>query len=297
MDSETVKGKDGFRGTIRITLRFDKKEVLTMFNENKFRMMLENGKPTLSTRLHSVNPLITEAVGVLKLYDYVEFVGEYAPYDQHGLENLVRAAELHGMASMMKVDYQNRGFAAQKSIASGFQSILFTDHTSPEEVEESIRMTMPKTPSCGGNMGYLARRWIGFQSVSNQDEYIDMTKATVRAFMVEKKEAVDCIEEFCSVPGIDMIQFGPNDFALSSGFNMSDDKARVRAAEKKVIETAIAHGIRPRCELNSAEDARFYLDLGVKDFSLGLEMRILQGFLNREGHALLDLLAARGVIR
>lgn len=78
---------------------------------------------------------------------------------------------------------------------------------------------------------------------------------------------------------------------------MNEDKERVRAAEKKVIETAIAHGIRPRCELNSAEDARFYLDLGVKDFSLGLEMRVLQGFLNKEGYALLDLMAAKGIVR
>jgi len=268
-----------------------------MYHENKFRALLESGKPTLSTRLHSMTPLITEAVGALGIYDYVEFVAEYAPYDQYGLENLVRAAELHGMASMMKVDYQDRGFAAQKAMASGFQAILFTDHCTPEEVAESIKMTLPKTPSVGGGMGYLARRWIGFQSVSNQDEYIAMTKATVRAFMVEKKETVDRIGEFCSVPGIDMIQFGPNDFALSSGFNMNEDKERVRAAEKKVIETAVAHGIRPRCELNSAEDARFYLDLGVRDFSLGLEMRVLQGFLNREGHALLDLMAAKGIIR
>lgn len=268
-----------------------------MFHENRFRALLNSGKPTLSTRLHSTSPLITEAVGALGRYDYVEFVGEYAPYDQYGMENLVRAAELHQMSSMMKVDYQDRGFAAQKALASGFQAILFTDHTTPEEVEESIRMTRAKAPSTGGSMGYLARRWIGFQSVETQEEYIQMTDATVRAFMVEKKEAVDCIEEFCSVPGIDMIQFGPNDFALSSGFNMRDDKARVRKAEKKVIETALAHGIRPRCELNSAEDARFYLDLGVKDFSLGLEMRVLQSFLSQQGDALLDLMAAKGLIK
>ena len=124
-----------------------------------------------------------------------------------------------------------------------------------------------------------------------------MAAQSVRAFMVEKKETVDCIDEFCAVPGIDMIQFGPNDFALSSGFNMRDGKDRLRAAEKKVIETAQKYGIRPRCELNSAEDARFYLDLGVKDFSLGLELRVLQGFLNREGDILLNLMAEKGLIK
>ena len=268
-----------------------------MFHENHLRNKLSNGESTVGTRLHSISPLITEAVGSLGIYDYVELVGEYAPYDQFSMENLVRAAEVHKMGSMMKVDFLNRGYAAQKAIASGFQAILFTDHTKPEEVEESIKMTLPKTPTCGGEMGYLARRWIGFQNVETQDEYIEMSKATVRAFMVEKKEAVDCIEEFCSVPGIDMIQFGPNDFALSSGFNMRDDKNKVRLAEKRVIECAIAHHIRPRCEINTAEDARFYLDLGVRDFSLGLEMRVLQSFLSKEGDALLNLIAEKGIVR
>lgn len=267
-----------------------------MFHENQFRKMLNEGKPTLSTRLHSMSPLITEAVGALHKYDYVEFVGEYAPYDQYGLENLVRAAEVHNMASMMKVDFQDRAFAAQKSIASGFQSILFTDHVSPEQVEESIRMITPKCPQKGGMMGYAARRWIGYQAVANQDEYIDMVCQTVKAFMVEKKEVVDNIEEFLSVPGIDMVQFGPNDYALSAGFNMNEHKEEVRAAETKVIKACLNKGIRPRVELNSAKDAEYFIALGVKDFSLGLEMRVLSNFLTKEGDELLNMMAKNSLI-
>ncbi len=266
-----------------------------MYHENTLRKLFDSGKPTLSTRLHSVSPLTTEAVGALGIYDYVELVAEYTPFDQYDLENMARAAEIHGMGTMIKLDYQDRAYVSQKALASGFQAILFSDHTRPEEVEESIRLTTAKTPS-GGGMGWIARRWVGFQTVATQEEYIAMTNASIRAFMVEKKETVDRIDEFCAVPGIDMIQFGPNDFALSSGFNMKDNKDRLRAAEKKVIETAQKYHIRPRAELNSAEDARFYLDLGVQDFSLGLELRVLQGFLSREGDVLLNLMAEKGVI-
>lgn len=260
------------------------------------RQLLNEGKPTLSTRLHSMSPLITEAVGALGKYDYVEFVGEYAPFDQYGMENFVRAAEVHGMGSMMKMDFQCRAYVAQKSIASGFQSVLFTDLTTPEQVEECIRMVTPKCPQKGGMMGYAARRWIGFQSFATQDDYINTVCQTVKAFMVEKKEVVDNIDEFLSVPGIDMVQFGPNDYALSSGFNMSEHRDLVREAEKKVIMACHDHHIRPRVELNSAADAEFYLDLGVKDFSLGLEMRVLQNFLSKEGDALLNALAKNGIL-
>ncbi|WP_101877280.1 HpcH/HpaI aldolase family protein [Lachnoclostridium edouardi] len=268
-----------------------------MYYKNQFRQLLNDRAGTVGTRLHSTWPIVTEAVGALGKYDYIEFTAEYAPYNQYDLENIVRAAEVHHMMSMIKVDYQNRGFVAQKAVASGFQSVLFTDHTSPEEVEETIKLILPKCPAYNGKMGYANRRWIGYQSTATQEEYAQMAAETVKAFMIEKKEAVDCIEEICSVPGIDMIQFGPNDFALSSGFNMRDDKKRVQAAEKKVIETAISHGIRPRCELNSAEEARYYLDLGVKDFSIGLELRILQNFLADQGDRLLNLMAEQGLIR
>ena len=268
-----------------------------MEKRNKFRQLLQEKKPTLSTRLHSTWPLVTEAVGALGLYDYIEFVGEYAPYDQYDMENMVRAAELHNMGSMMKIDYQNREFAAQKAVASGFQAILFADHTKPEEVEDTIKMILPKCPAHGGKMGYAARRWIGYQSFSAMEDYADTSAETVKAFMIEKKEAVDRIDEICSVPGIDMIQFGPNDFALSSGINVKDNRDQIKAAEKKVIETAISHGIRPRCELNSAEEGEYYLSLGVKDFSLGLELRILQNFLSKEGDKLLNIMAKNGLIR
>lgn len=268
-----------------------------MVHENQFRVMLRQEKPTVCTRLLSTWPYVVEVAGSTGKYDYVEFTAEYAPYDQYDLENVVRAAEVHGMASMMKVDYQNRGYAAQKAIASGFQAILFTDHTAPEEVEETIKLILPKCPAYNGEMGYANRRWIGYQAASTQEEYANMVADTVRAFMIEKKEAVDRIDEICAVQGIDLIQFGPNDFALSSGFNWKDEKKRVQDAEKKVIETAIRYGIRPRCEINSAEDAKYYLDLGVKDFSLGLELRILQNFLNKEGDALLNLMAQKGLVK
>lgn len=267
-----------------------------MFHENLLRKKLLEGSPTLSTRLHSMSPLIAEAVGALHQYDYIEFVGEYAPYDQYGMENLVRAAEVHGMASMMKADFHNRAYVAQKSIASGFQAVLFTDHTTPEQIEESIKCITPMCPQKNGTMGYAARRWIEFQNVKTQDEYIDMVCQTVKAFMVEKKSVVDDLDSFLSVPGIDMVQFGPNDYALSAGINMADHKDLIKNVEKKVILACHDHGIRPRVELNSAADAEFYLDLGVKDFSLGLEMRILQGFLEKEGDLLMDMLAKNNIL-
>ena len=95
---------------------------------NNIRSLLLAGKPTVATRIWSTWPTIVEAMAVTRNFDYVEFVAEYAPFTQGELENLVRAAELHGIGSMIKVDLQNRHYVAQRAAAMGFEAMLFCDH-------------------------------------------------------------------------------------------------------------------------------------------------------------------------
>lgn len=101
---------------------------------NPFRNLLQEKRPSMGTRIHSTSPLMVEAVGATKQFDYVEFLAEYAPFTDTDLENIVRAAELHKLSSMIKVHYLNRYYIAQRALGAGFQSILFTDHKSADDV-------------------------------------------------------------------------------------------------------------------------------------------------------------------
>ena len=62
--------------------------------ENKLRKLLNEGKPSICTRVHSIWPATAEAVGHTGMFDYVEFLAEYAPFDLYSLDNFCRAAEL-----------------------------------------------------------------------------------------------------------------------------------------------------------------------------------------------------------
>jgi len=90
--------------------------------------------------------------------------------------------------------------------------------------------------------------------------------------MIEKKEAVDNLEDIMSVEGIDMVQFGPGDYSLSSGYMGQRSHLKVKEAEIKTIKTAIKKGIKTRVEIRSInfkiEDLQKYVDLGVQDFYL-----------------------------
>ena len=244
--------------------------------ENIIRKKLRANKCTTSTRVWSTWPFYTEAIGATGNFDYIEYVGEYSPYTTLDLENIARAAELHNMGSMMKVDFQNRGYVAQKAIAAGFQAILFADHHTADEVRETLAMVKSDTPEMGGRFGCPSRRFIGTQVYLTQVEHAKRINETVIAFMIEKKSAMDELEEICSIPGVDIVQFGPTDYNMSRGRNTMDFTEETKAEERRMIEIALKHGVRPRCEVLRLEDLPYYMDLGVRDFSLGDEFKKLR---------------------
>lgn len=254
-----------------------------MMKENRLRYLLNNGLPSVSTRMWSTWPFFTEVVGATGNFDYIEFVAEYVPFDQRDLENIPRAAELHDMGTMIKVDLQNRGYIAQKAVGGGFQAIMFADHETPEQVSESISMLRSKTPRAEGMFGFPNRRFIGGQSHMPAMDHAKRIDDVVLCFMIEKISAMEHIEEICSIPGVDMVQFGPNDYCMSRGWNTADHIQEYKEAERTMIDAALRHGIQPRCEIAAPGDAQYYIDLGVRHFSLGDQLNKLKAFWNGEG--------------
>lgn len=194
---------------------------------NRLRELLTAGKPTVGTHIHTTWPSVVEAIGHTNLFDYVEFVAEYGPFHLHDLDNLCRAAELHGLSSMIKVDHQPRSFLAQRAIGSGFQSVLFADCRSVEDVQECVRIVRADTPEDQETYGVAARRF-SYMGSAGRPDYVQARRDVV-VIMIEKQGTVDHLEKVLSVPGVDMVQWGPADYAMNVGRAGHGQSAVLRA--------------------------------------------------------------------
>ena len=113
---------------------------------NRLRERLRAGRPTLGTHIHSAWPAVVELAGHAGCFDYVEFVGEYAPYDLFALENLARAVNTFDhMSAMFKVEQQPRTYLAVRAIGAGIQNLLFADPRTPDDVRECVRSVRAET--------------------------------------------------------------------------------------------------------------------------------------------------------
>src|SRR5262245_50922358 len=257
---------------------------------NRLRALLNAGEPTLGTHLLSTWPTLVELVGQAGNYDYVEFTAEYAPFHMHDLDNLGRALDLMNLAGMIKVEQTQWTHQAMRAIGSGFQSVLFADLRTVEDARACVAAVRAETPGTGGRLGVGMRRDVGTVRDAGSPAYVEALNEVVIAIMVEKRECVEDLDAILSVPGLDMVQFGASDYSMSLGLTGQRTHPEVKKAELRTIETALAKGLHPRIELGDITQAGPYLEMGVKHFCIGWDVRILHDWWRANGEGMRAIL-------
>ena len=235
--------------------------------------------------MHTTWPNIVEALAHTGMYDYVEFVAEYGAYDLYAFDDFCRAAELHDLGTMIKVEQEPRSWIAGRAIGSGFQSVLFSDGRNVADARECVAIARPETPEDGGKYGVATRRF-SYMGYGGGTEYVQALRDIVVVLMIEKRGAVESLDEILEVSGIDMVQWGPSDYSMSVGKAGQGSSPEIKAVEKRVIESCLAAGVQPRAEINSPDGAKYYLDMGVRHFCMATDINILHGWWKTNGEQL-----------
>jgi 4-hydroxy-2-oxoheptanedioate aldolase len=196
------------------------------------------------------------------------------------------------MSSMMKVEEQTRGFIATRALDAGIQNLLFSDCRSADEVRACVRLVRSETPEAGGTHGCGMRRSVGYVLEGGSKAWCDAMDEVVIAIMIEKKGAMENLEEILSVAGVDMVQFGPSDYSISIGVPGQGRSEEVQQAHRRMIQTALAMGVHPRVEVGSFEETKPYLDMGVRHFCIGWDVATLYAWSKRQGAGMREFLAS-----
>ena len=118
-------------------------------------------------------------------------------------------------------------------------------------------------------------------------EAVDTAKDAVDAI----QSHIDAIMERARLLNIDMTQWGPADFGFSKGQPGLMSTSEIRSYEEHVIAKSLEYGIPPRIEIGSPEQAKRYIDLGVRHFCIGWDRFIYRSALMSLGENMRELTA------
>ena len=269
-----------------------------MKERNVLRELLNDGKPTIGTQVINASPQIVEIIGQTGQFDYVQLSGEYASWTLPDLDNFARAAELFSsLTAVMKIEDDPRTFITRRALHAGMQGILFSDCSSAEDVRECIRAVRPATPEDGGTNGCAMTRDVGFLLTGvGSEAWMQAMRDIVIMLMVEKKEVMDGLEEILAMDDVDMVNFGPCDFSVSVGkaFNTSRWCTEAYRAHRDMLELAVKYGKRARVEIGTYEQAQEYIDMGICDFNVGVDLLAIYEYCKQNGGGVRELLSKKG---
>ncbi len=261
-----------------------------MIMTNGLRERLAGGQPTIGTHFLFADPDIPEIIGDTGLFDYAEFAAEYSTFDMNLLYHLARAGQCGDLPLMIKLDQEGQGFWAQAALGAGFKAVLFTDVRTPEDVDDCHKCIRADTPQTGGMMGVKLRR----PALSSYDteRYGADLESIVFLIMIEKNvtlENIDAVLERARQKGVDMTQWGPADFGFSRGQPGLMSTREIRPFEERVIAKSLEYGVAPRIEIGAVEQAKRYVDLGVRHFCIGWDRFIYRAALSQLGEGMRKL--------
>jgi 4-hydroxy-2-oxoheptanedioate aldolase len=201
------------------------------------REVRAGGRATV-LKLNLIDPRIVELVGMAGA-SAVWLCNEHVPNDWLNLEHQVRAAKLHDMDTIVRV---NKGSYSDyvKPFELDGTGIMVPHVSSADEARAIVDMVrchpVGRRAMDGGNMdgAFCQIPLADYAHQNNTERFVIL--------QIESPEALEVVEEIAAVPGFDMLLFGAGDFSHRIGKLGQATAPEVVAARKRVAAAALNNG-------------------------------------------------------
>jgi 4-hydroxy-2-oxoheptanedioate aldolase len=179
----------------------------------RLRELWDGGAPTLGGWAAIPSGFSAEVLGHCG-FDWVCIDTQHGMIGYEQTLSMVQGLTITRTPAIVRVSWNNPG-EIMKALDAGAQGVLIPMVNSPEEAEQAVASC--RYPPDG------IRSWGPTRAALGRPDYnaASTNRDIICAVMVETSAGLDQLDEIVAVPGIDAIFVGPNDLALSSGFEPS----------------------------------------------------------------------------
>ena len=230
--------------------------------ENTLKQKLNAGGAVFGVMITFPSPQVVEMLGCLG-FDWVLIDNEHGSITVDNSEELVRAAELTGIAPIVR-PVSNKPEIIAPFLDRGAWGVQVPHVNTAEEARAAVD-AVKYYPQ--GHRGIFSRsRPAGYGFSGSTGDYVaDANRNTLVCLMLEEVEAIDNLEEMVAVDGIDVFFIGSGDLSQSMGYPGQQTHPEVQALMEKGVTVIREAG---RVAGVSCPDSYVpkFLDMGVQYF-------------------------------
>jgi 2-keto-3-deoxy-L-rhamnonate aldolase RhmA len=241
---------------------------------SNLRQRLKAGESLIGTMVQEVRtPAIAQILKQVG-FDFFMLDMEHGAFNLETAAEIIRAARLAGIAPLVRVagpQYELIG----RILDQGAVGVMLPRVEGPADVELLVQSI--KYPPLGRrgmssdapHSGYDFRPLAEFVRVNNED--------TIAIVQIERKVAIEHIDEILAVPGVDVALVGPEDLAVSLGLAEEDVSGRVGAAIEAMIAAARRHGVVSAIHMANVDALQAWLAKGMGLIMYSSDLGFLMG--------------------
>ena len=230
--------------------------------ENTLKQRLEAGQAAFGVMLTFPSAPMVEMLGHLG-FDWILIDNEHGSVTVENSEDLIRASELTGMAPIVR-PVSNKPEIIAPFLDRGAWGVQIPHVNTAEEARAAVDAV--KYPLQGHRGVFSGGRPAEYGFAGNTGEYVEAAnRNTLVCLMVEEVEAIENLEEMCTVDGVDVFFIGSGDLSASMGYAGQQTHPEVQALMEKGITTIREGGKIAGCSCPDAYVPKF-LDMGAQYF-------------------------------
>ena len=231
---------------------------------NPLRARLRAGEAVRGCFVRSPDPDLAEFVAAAG-WDFLVFDGEHGRIASTDVADLARAAEVRGVSPIARVP-RNEPSTILRFLDAGVHGIHVPWVNTPDEARQVIEAAKYRPEGFRGLAGNRSIDWRVTPETVTQ-----ANAETMVIIHIETADAVEEIDGFLEVAGIDVLFVGPTDLSHSLGHPGRRDHPEVVAAIERVAQAVVDSPVAFGIYAGDSATARRWIERGARYVTTGIE--------------------------
>lgn len=246
--------------------------------ENKLKHLLASGGTAVGTMITDTRTPAIAALLANAGFDFFILDSEHGSFSMETIADLMLVARLSGITPVVRVPDDDYPWIA-RTLDAGALGIMIPRVRTLAQVQRAARTL--KYPPLGERGMSGSRGNTTYRSMKMADYLTRANEETFLIVQIETREAIDNIDAFLEVPGVDAALMGPNDLSLALGVPGDGEHPSVTAATQKVVDSAKRHNLPSGTHVRDMQNLKQWRDRGMRLLMYNTDF----GFITQAGSA------------